>query len=45
VETKRMLKNHRFASPVLHNCNVYAQICVTRPQCVNLYIVSHNLYI
>jgi hypothetical protein len=24
----------RFASPVLHRCNVNAQICVTRPQCV-----------
>ena len=25
----------RFASSVLHSCNVKTQICVTRPQCVN----------
>jgi hypothetical protein len=23
-------------SPFLHNCNVKTQICVTRPQCVNI---------
>jgi len=33
VEIKRVL-NRRFASSVLHSCNVKTQICVTRPQCV-----------
>ena len=28
------VKKRRFASSVLHSCNVNTQICVTRPQCV-----------
>ena len=32
---KARVKKRRFASPVLHSCNVKTQICVTRPQCVN----------
>ena len=28
-------QKRRFASSVLHSCNVKTQICVTRPQCVN----------
>ena len=30
-----MLKR-RFASSILHSCNVKTQICVTRPQCVKI---------
>ena len=30
----RVCKKRRFASSVLHSCNVRTQICVTRPQCV-----------
>jgi len=32
-KTSACLKR-RFASSVLHSCNVNTQICVTRPQCV-----------
>jgi hypothetical protein len=35
VETKRVLKR-RFASFIFHSCNAKTQICVTRPQCVNI---------
>ena len=28
-------QKRRFASSVLHSCNVKTQICVTRPQCAN----------
>ena len=34
-ENKRV-KKRRFASSVLHSCNVKTQICVTRPQCVKM---------
>jgi len=30
------VKKRKFASPVLHSCNLKTQICVTRPQCVEL---------
>jgi hypothetical protein len=34
VQAKKRVLN-RFASSVLHSCNVKTQICVTRPQCYN----------
>ena len=37
------VKKRRFASSVLHSCNVKTQICVTRPQCVNFLEPSETL--
>jgi hypothetical protein len=38
-------EKRRFASPVLHRCNVKTQICVTRPQCVKMAILVPTLYV
>jgi hypothetical protein len=34
LHISRIRVKNRFASPVLHRCNVQTQICVSRPQCV-----------
>jgi len=37
------VKNADFSSSVLHSCNEKTQICVTRPQCVNIAIYSQSI--
>jgi hypothetical protein len=36
VKTKHVLKGN-FASSIFHSCNAETQICVTGPQCVNIF--------